>query len=73
MNIKVAILLTCYNRKKTTCACIGHVLASANKAVYNYDVFLLDDGSCDGTTAAVLSAYPQVNVTQGTGQLYWCG
>jgi GT2 family glycosyltransferase len=34
---------------------------------------LVDDGSSDGTSDAVLSSYPTVNIIQGDGSLYWNG
>jgi GT2 family glycosyltransferase len=33
----------------------------------------VDDGSSDGTSEAVASAYPLVNVIHGNGSLFWCG
>ena len=36
-------------------------------------VYLTDDGSTDGTSEAVKRLFPQVNVLQGTGALYWAG
>jgi GT2 family glycosyltransferase len=38
---------------------------------YELDVFLVDDGSTDGTADEVSSAFPQINIIQGNGQLYW--
>ena len=35
------------------------------------DVFLVDDGSADGTGEAVRKQFPSVNVIQGTGDLFW--
>jgi GT2 family glycosyltransferase len=37
------------------------------------DVYLVDDGSTDGTTAAVTESYPQVKILQGDGSLFWNG
>jgi GT2 family glycosyltransferase len=36
-------------------------------------VFLVDDGSTDGTSAAVRREFPNVRLIEGTGQLYWTG
>ena len=36
-------------------------------------IFLVDDGSTDGTTISVASAYPEVNILRGDGKLYWNG
>ena len=37
------------------------------------DIYLMDDGSTDGTAVAVKAKYPQVNVVTGSGTLYWAG
>jgi GT2 family glycosyltransferase len=34
-------------------------------------VFLVDDGSNDGTSRAVMSQFPAVKIIQGTGDLFW--
>ena len=36
-------------------------------------VFLVDDGSTDGSGQAVHDAYPDAEIIRGTGDLYWCG
>lgn len=66
---QLAVLITCHNRRDTTLSCL--------KALYQQDViidvFLVDDGSSDGTTEAINSYYPDVNVIEGNGNLYWGG
>ncbi|MEM7556172.1 MAG: glycosyltransferase family 2 protein [Cyanobacteria bacterium P01_A01_bin.84] len=66
---QLAVLITCHNRCDTTLACL--------KALYQQgltiDVFLVDDGSSDGTTKAINNHYPDVNVMKGNGNLYWAG
>src|SRR5260370_19050493 len=36
-------------------------------------VFMVDDGSTDGTTEAVSRQFPRVRVLRGDGSLYWVG
>lgn len=70
-NKTIAVLLTCHNRCKKTLSC----LESFNNVVlpeeYSCVVYLVDDGSTDGTSAAVKLNFPQVNIIQGSGELFW--
>lgn len=68
----VAVLLTCHNRKDKTLKCLSY-LSRNNSANVNYSltVYLVDDGSTDGTSAAVAENFPDVVVISGTGNLYW--
>jgi GT2 family glycosyltransferase len=65
----IAILMTCHNRRKTTLSC----LAALYQQKINFDVYLVDDGSSDGTADAVTQQYPQVKTIQGNGNLFWGG
>jgi len=69
---KLAILITCYNRKDTTLACLKSIYESVkDKQSVDIDIFLVDDGSTDGTGQAVNLTFPKVKVIQGDGTLYW--
>jgi GT2 family glycosyltransferase len=67
MNDKIAVLITCFNRRSKTLDC----LKSLFKVAPNVDVYLVDDNSSDGTSDAVKELYPKVNIIQGDGNLYW--
>ncbi len=67
------VLMACYNRKKTTLACLGALFTQQLPAGLSFDVVLLDDASPDGTAAAVALQFPQVHLLAGDGQLYWNG
>ena len=70
--MQVAILLTCHNRKKETVDCLKKTYRSlVTLDKYSFDVYLVDDGSSDGTSKKVSSSYPLVNIIHGTGKLYW--
>lgn len=71
--MKIAILITCYNRKEKTLACLEALLKNSLPKEYSLEVFLVDDGSTDGTEKAVHERYPQVNIIRGNGSLYWNG
>ena len=69
--MKIAILLTCHNRKTKTLACLEALFACILPDGYEIDVHLVDDGSTDGTADAIRENFPQVNIIQGTGNLFW--
>ncbi len=65
----IAVLMTCFNRRETTLACLQALFQQS----VHFDVFLVDDGSTDGTQSAVKAAFPEVKILVGTGNLYWVG
>lgn len=69
---KIAVLMTCFNRVDTTLECLRRLFAQEVPEGYSFDVWLVDDASPDKTGEKVKAAYPQVNVIQGTGKLFWC-
>ena len=69
--LKIAVLLTCHNRKDKTLKCLNTLFDATLPSNYKFEVFLVDDGSHDGTGDAVKTQFPQVNVIQGTGNLFW--
>jgi len=71
--VRIAVLLTCFNRKQKTLACIAALTTCQLPAGVDLSVFLVDDGSRDGTADAVGSAFPQVKIMSGDGSLYWNG
>lgn len=74
MNCKrLAALLTCHNRKLKTLACLKALFNQELKTEVAIDVYLVDDGSTDGTAIAVAESYPQVKILQGNGRLFWNG
>ena len=66
---KIAILITCYNRRDKTLAC----LEALYKQGMSFNVYLTDDGSKDGTSEAVKSFFPKVKILEGDGSLFWGG
>ena len=65
--MSLAILLTCFNRKAKTLACLESLKAICASG----DVYLLDDASTDGTSEAVSRLFPEVTIIKGNGNLYW--
>lgn len=69
----IAVLLTTFNRKQKTLACLQSLEKQQLPDDVNLKIFLTDDNSADGTAAAVKSAFPDVNVYNGNGSLFWAG
>jgi GT2 family glycosyltransferase len=65
----IVVLLTVHNRKEKTLICLENLF---NQGI-NMDVYLVDDGSIDGTFDIVKERFPQINIIQGNGNLYWTG
>jgi GT2 family glycosyltransferase len=68
---RIATLITCHNRKTKTLACLDALFRNTLPEGYSLDVFLVDDGSTDGTAQAIIERYPQVNIITGNGSLFW--
>jgi GT2 family glycosyltransferase len=66
---QIAILMTCHNRRDFTLSC----LEALNEQKVNFKVYLVDDGSNDGTSEAVSSKYPEIKLIPGDGNLFWVG
>lgn len=66
--MKIAVLLTCHNRKAITLDCLGRLF----EIVPNADVYCVDDASTDGTYEAIEMKFPQVKLLKGDGNLFWC-
>ena len=72
---KIAVLLTCFNRKEKTLSSLEHLhkaLEQHTKEIV-LQVYLTDDGSSDGTSEAVKDRFPGVRILKGSGDLYWSG
>lgn len=63
----IAILLTCFNRKHYTLNCLNSLKSISNKI----DLFVVDDGSNDGTFESIRLNFPFVNLYLGNGTLFW--
>ncbi len=71
---RLAILITCHNRRETTLLCLKALFAQEGLPPWvSLCVYLVDDGSSDGTAAEVHNLFPWVNVINGSGDLFWAG
>ena len=71
-SIRIAVLMTCHNRVASTTQSVRALKAQILSGI-SVDLFLVDDGSSDGTAQAVIKIFPQATILTGDGNLYWCG
>lgn len=69
---RVAVLLTCFNRRRQTLLCLRTLMSQLDLADYALEVYLLDAGT-DGTSEAVAAEFPAVRIIIGHADLYWAG
>lgn len=73
MTKSIAVLLTVFNRKEKTLACLEALNRQDGQgALFTTKTFVVDGGSTDGTEAAVRAAYPEVEICRREG-LFWAG
>ncbi|MBN7813506.1 glycosyltransferase family 2 protein [Algoriphagus sp. H41] len=71
--MRVAVLLTCHNRKEKTKACLVNLFEQELPENTSMEVFVCDDGSTDGTGAMLQQNFPAVKIVQGDGNQFWGG
>lgn len=71
--MQIAVLVTVHNRADTTVQGLSRLsqLAEAMATEFQFVVFLVDDGSTDGTASRIRDIPLDLRITQGTGSLYW--
>src|SRR6187549_1054616 len=68
--IKVAIVTPVHNRRELTLLCLRS-LSRVDKTGLEIAVWIVDDGSTDGTSEAVREQFPHVNLVAGDGDLWY--
>ena len=73
--MKVAVLLTVYNRKEKTVRCLKSLYGVTETEGMSFDVFITDDNSQDTTEEDVNRLFPNDNLylLKGNGNLFWNG
>jgi GT2 family glycosyltransferase len=69
----IAVLMTCHNRKLKTLATLESLFQQILTSEIALSVYLVDDGSTDGTAESIKQTYPQVKIFAGDGNLFWNG
>ncbi|HEY0458456.1 MAG TPA: glycosyltransferase family 2 protein [Pyrinomonadaceae bacterium] len=67
---RVEIVTPVHNRRDITLQCLKS-LARVNKDGLDVHVVIVDDGSTDGTSEAVVENYPDVEIVRGDGNLWF--
>ncbi|WP_162418343.1 glycosyltransferase family 2 protein [Cyclobacterium roseum] len=69
---KIAVLMTCHNRKEKTLLCLENLFNQKGlNSNIGCHVYLVDDGSIDGTAIAVKKKFSEITTLKGDGNLYW--
>lgn len=69
--LTIAIVMTCHNRRDVSLRCIERVLLQSTGWHGALRIFVTDDGSTDGTAEALAALSDVVEVTSGSGALFW--
>lgn len=67
---QVTAVLACHNRRDLTLRCLDSLFEQSEAGV-SVSAVLVDDGSNDGTGAAVMRRFSRVRVVRGTGNMFW--
>lgn len=71
--MKIIALATCHNRKESTLRALSSLYRQRLPDGCELSICLVDDGSSDGTADAVRARFPEVELIEGSGSLYWAG
>jgi len=73
MTKKIAVILTCFNRHLKTIDCLESIYSQKLETPVKFDIYLVDDNSPDKTGKLIKERFPEVNVLEGNGSLFWVG
>lgn len=68
---RLAVIMACHNRREATMSCLKALKQQIITGSIYIEVYLLDDGSTDGTSEAVHNEFPDVKILEGNGKLFW--
>lgn len=67
---KVAIVTPIHNRREITLQCLRS-LSRIDRSSFEVSIYVVDDGSTDGSAEAIASEFPEVIVVPGDGNLWY--
>lgn len=68
--IRVGIVAPVYNRRNLTLLCLRS-LSRINESNLDVKIVIVDDGSTDGTSDSIRKEFPEVEIVQGDGNLWF--
>src|SRR3712207_1700443 len=71
--MKIAVLLTTFNRKNKTVICLESLKRQKLPDDVKIELFVTDDASTDGSVDAIKECFPNANIFNGGGSLFWAG
>lgn len=71
--LEVLVIVACHNRRDLSLSFLRSLHSQINLLGINLTIFLVDDGSIDGTSESVRNDFPKVKILMGDGNLYWAG
>lgn len=69
---RLAVLLTCHNRRASTMTCLDRVAAQKDHDL-DIEVVVCDAGSTDGTADSIRQAYPAAQILHESSDVFWNG
>ncbi len=69
-NIKIELVTPVHNRRQITLQCLKS-LSRIKTENLDVHIIMIDDGSTDGTTESIKNEFPNVEVIQGSGSLWF--
>jgi GT2 family glycosyltransferase len=69
-SVRIAVVTPVFNRKMVTLQCLRS-LARLDSSGLEVEVWVVDDGSTDGTANAVREEFPEANLIKGSGDLWY--
>lgn len=67
---KAALVIPVHNRRETTLRCLRS-LRRIDRSGLEVKIFVIDDGSTDGTSEAIRKEFPEVELITGDGSLHY--
>jgi GT2 family glycosyltransferase len=67
---RVAAIVPVYNRRETTLQALRS-LSRIDRTGVDFRIFIVDDGSTDGTAQAIEKEFPDVVIVHGDGNLHY--